>query len=849
MPKASRTRIPEQEGASPGAASRDSTEMFSAASFAGVHAKYERRQSPAHDDVPNSACPVVAFYGFRGGAGRTTALAHVVALLAARQVSVVAIDLDLEAPGLHHVLACPPPDDDRGTLALLRAAAMVGGDSEHEALRLAPHLLKSRLDLGTPIRVLPAGKLNQQYLERLDDLGVPLWHISEGPSPLATLMQRVSTELSPRIICLDCRTGLSGLSAAALFHVADLVVCFVPVSEQSLEGLEIFLRAATAATQHRVGRPEILIVPSMVPEGPEGRNRLENWFLAEIEARYLSTVMPDANADERETWVDELPILREGIEYRRGIALADGLPSDFVQGSAGVYQRLLERLVAALGLDQAVTGAKIDTSRILSELKQRGNLKSLPFAEEDREATLQRFTRPHEFKALVDRSTWYVKGAKGAGKTALWLYLQAPSAADAAPGMTFVAAHGPAAEILPASAIRELERDRAIRMIGRQLHGAFWLLCSVKRIAETSGSAVRSAVARFRGDERTLLEALIDASPAEIAPALRELLILERCASLADQLIRAVDAELLNHASAAVTLLFDGLDVGFGSDRRSLEMRSRFVSALVESIEPLRGSCKRIFFKLFLREDIFGELSIQNQSHLEAATIELRWEPRDMWELALNLMAASPHYLDAVRNLDPSAGPGSWPAEDERRQRLLVPLWGAKMERGNKTSTALFVQRRTADGKGRLFPRTLVQLLAGAVEHQGTIEGSPDRVLRAASILAGYNKASEKRVDDLRKEYGSLSPYLNALKRMTPTGTVPEITEHLKRAVARPKKGGGVAAGALHAGSGGWRKVIDRLLEIGVLREYKRARGDAGERKLEIALLYRPGLGIRAYGV
>jgi hypothetical protein len=43
--------------------------------------------------------------------------------------------------------------------------------------------------------------------------------------------------------------------------------------------------------------------------------------------------------------------------------------------------------------------------------------------------------------------------------------------------------------------------------------------------------------------------------------------------------------------------------------------------------------------------------------------------------------------------------------------------------------------------------------------------------------------------------------------------------------------------------------VIEGLLEIGVLREYKGARGDEGEQKYEIALLYRPGLGIKAYGV
>src|SRR5690606_15502403 len=134
--------------------------MFSPASFAGVLSKL--REGPASSTVEPSPSspPVVAFYGFRGGAGRTTALAHVAALLASRQISVVALDLDLEAPGLHHVLGCPEPEEDRGVLALLRTAATADDDELDRKLRLAPHVVRSELQLGAPIRVLPAGRLS-----------------------------------------------------------------------------------------------------------------------------------------------------------------------------------------------------------------------------------------------------------------------------------------------------------------------------------------------------------------------------------------------------------------------------------------------------------------------------------------------------------------------------------------------------------------------------------------------------------------------------------------------------------------------------------------------------------------
>jgi MinD-like ATPase involved in chromosome partitioning or flagellar assembly len=823
--------------------------MFSAASFAGVVSQYVDAKWQEPDDLAPASPPVVAFYGFRGGAGRTTTLAHVAALMASRQVQVVAIDLDLEAPGLHHVLACPPPEEDRGTLALLRAAATQGTS---DALRLAPHIVKSGLELGTPIRVLPAGRLSAHYLERLEDLGVALWHVAETPSPLQLLLDQVKTELQPQVILLDCRTGLSGLSASALFHVADVVVCFLPVSEQSLDGLEVLLKGIKAAKLCRGGRPEVLIVPSMVPEGPEGRQRVDDWFIPLVEARYaeliLGTPLPQGDV---ETIAEQVPIVREGIEYRRGIALADYLRTDFVQRSAGVYQPLMQRLDSIVGVGEQAAPIAVDASKVLAELAKDGNLKELAFAETmGAEDIVKRFIPPTDFKALVDRGTWYIVGAKGAGKTWLWMYLRSDVSGNASPEMSYLAAHGPKEELLTSSAMRELERDKNVRMVKRRTHGALWLLYAAKRLLSKHAHLSDAVMAAFRGEEKRLLHRLIGASDRSFHTELAKILAFDRASTLAEQVIRALDAELLATGATAVTLLYDGLDTGFGSDKKSIEMRGRFVNALVEAIEPLRGSCKRIFFKLFLREDIFAELGIQNQSHLAAATVELRWAPRDLWVLALNLASASPRYLAMLRGIDRDAGPGSWPQEDERRQTLLAPLWGAQMERGNKISTARFIQRRTADGKGRLFPRTLVQLLAGAVDHQQTIEAFPDRVLRAAAILAGYNKASAKRVEDLRKEYAVLSEYLDGLKGMTPTGTEAVIKKHIiGTRTQRKTMKKGAAAGALHAGPGGWHKVIEKLLEIGVLREYERARGEAGEQKYEIALLYRPGLGIRAYGV
>jgi MinD-like ATPase involved in chromosome partitioning or flagellar assembly len=55
---------------------------------------------------------IITFYSYKGGAGRTMALANAACLLAAAGNNVLVIDWDLEAPGLHRYLHPFLPDPD-----------------------------------------------------------------------------------------------------------------------------------------------------------------------------------------------------------------------------------------------------------------------------------------------------------------------------------------------------------------------------------------------------------------------------------------------------------------------------------------------------------------------------------------------------------------------------------------------------------------------------------------------------------------------------------------------------------------------------------------------------------------
>jgi cellulose biosynthesis protein BcsQ len=815
--------------------------MFSAASFAAVLGS--EGPAPPADDGPVGSPPIVAFYGFRGGAGRTTALAHVALHWASQQRSVLAIDLDLEAPGLDRVLDCSPIEEGKGALTLLRAASRVER-AEDEALTLAPHLVESRVDVGRRVRVLPAGRLCERYLVDLDDLAVPLWHVMDGPSPLALLLERVRLELQPDRVLLDCRTGLSPLSASAVFHVADVVVCVVPVSEQSKEGLDVFLHALRSARSRRHGLPRVVLLPSMVPEGAEGQRRLEA-FVEHVKAAF-GTILLGAGAD-----LDaEVPVVREGVEYRVGLALADAVRFDYLQRAGGTYGALLRQLDATLpGADTWSPPLGLNSEAVLAELKA-ANLERMLFGDDPKpEQIVEGFVAPAPLDEVRrDPSIYYVVGAKGSGKTWLYRYLLSPTVADQEPQRKFLPGHEPRDEEITKEGFRRL--DKKLRR--GQLYAAFWRLraLSVLFRAEPGLTEDVFTAAKLNKSARSRFAQL--ASTAEeggLLGALEATLAEPNVGTTSEDLLRAADAALARRGERSVTLLYDGLDAGFGSEARDLAARERFVQGLVEALEDLRGRLRRLGFKVFLREDVFAEIRIQNQSHLRAAKVELVWRPIDLWRLTCKLVERSNSYMSAIASIEPGVAPGHWPHSLEELERLLAPLWGAAMEKGHKTSTAGFIQKRTADGRDRLFPRTLVQLVARAVADQ-LDRGMPrDRVLSSASIQHGYAEASKQRVEDLRKEYVDLAPYLDWLKNRNPTGTWEEIRDDLmkrKRSAGR-EKGMGAPAGSLHSGPGGWNRVLQRLLEVGVLREYRRARGEAGELKYEIALLYRPGLLIKGY--
>ncbi|MDX3617826.1 FxSxx-COOH system tetratricopeptide repeat protein [Streptomyces europaeiscabiei] len=191
---------------------------------------------------------VITFYSYKGGTGRTMALANVAWILAANGHRVLAVDWDLEAPGLHkffhpfldaHLLRGTPGlinliDEYRREA--LRNLPDRAADWHRSYARVRPHALS--LDWAFPdggsLDFLSAGKRHRDY-PIVGNMGWDRFYASYGGGQFFDAM-RADMQRYYDFTLIDSRTGLSDLADICTVQMPDtLVVCYT-LSEQSIEG-------------------------------------------------------------------------------------------------------------------------------------------------------------------------------------------------------------------------------------------------------------------------------------------------------------------------------------------------------------------------------------------------------------------------------------------------------------------------------------------------------------------------------------------------------------------------------------------------------------------------------------
>jgi cellulose biosynthesis protein BcsQ len=218
---------------------------------------------------------IITFYSYKGGTGRSMALANVAWVLASRGRRVLTVDWDLEAPGLHRYyypfLADKELTTSEGIIDLMINFECEALTPLEEGQTLAQDWYKPHADIlpyvaslkwefpgkGT-LDFIPAGQQGDYYSSRVTSFNWQNFYDNLGGGVfLEAVKERMREEYD--YILIDSRTGVSDASGICTVQMPDaLVVCFT-LNHQGIEGASAV--AASVYEQRRRAEPGVQIFP------------------------------------------------------------------------------------------------------------------------------------------------------------------------------------------------------------------------------------------------------------------------------------------------------------------------------------------------------------------------------------------------------------------------------------------------------------------------------------------------------------------------------------------------------------------------------------------------------------
>ena len=214
--------------------------------------------------------PAIAlFYSFKGGAGRSTAVAATALHLAAAGERVAVLDMDLDSPGVGSLLAGYNGAVASCGIADYLLEQRILGDPDGIGTEDYHHRYAAGGTAGGDIFVYPAGRFDHRYLAKLAriDYGAPP---EGGRHPFVVLLERIRRDLDPRWILVDARAGLGDVSGFLTGGVCHFHVLLGTLAEASWRGLELVLeRLGGDRVRRGKSQAECMLVASMVPRSDE----------------------------------------------------------------------------------------------------------------------------------------------------------------------------------------------------------------------------------------------------------------------------------------------------------------------------------------------------------------------------------------------------------------------------------------------------------------------------------------------------------------------------------------------------------------------------------------------------
>ena len=232
-------------------------------------------------DDTNGEGKVVTFYSFKGGTGRTMALANVAWILASNGKKVLVVDWDLDSPGLHRyfhpfldpakVAATP------GIIELITDYAWEvrqGGEWSPDWVRrraqIIPHAVSLTWDFpdGGMLDFVSAGRQNRDYSAAVTSFDWDNFYELLGGGQFFDAL-RTDMKRHYDYTLIDSRTGLSDISDICTVHLPDTLVDCFTLNDQSIDGAITIARSVEQRYHYR--NIKVLPVPMRIDEAEKDK--------------------------------------------------------------------------------------------------------------------------------------------------------------------------------------------------------------------------------------------------------------------------------------------------------------------------------------------------------------------------------------------------------------------------------------------------------------------------------------------------------------------------------------------------------------------------------------------------
>jgi tetratricopeptide (TPR) repeat protein/MinD-like ATPase involved in chromosome partitioning or flagellar assembly len=265
---------------------------------------------------------IVTFYSYKGGSGRSMAVANVAWILASNGNRVLTVDWDLEAPGLHRYFAPFLSDKDltgsEGLIDLLiefrdaTATGYAGGndDNWYESYAdISAYVVSLDWDFpsGGTLDLLPAGRQGASYSARINSFDWEEFYERRGGGVfLESVKEKLRADYD--YVLIDSRTGVSDTSGICTVQMPDAVVVCYTLNNQSVKGSAAVAHSIYEQRLRKAREIAIFPVPMRVEPFEKTKLDLRREYAKEMFKLFPSHLPPQSRAQfQEDTQVKYLP--------------------------------------------------------------------------------------------------------------------------------------------------------------------------------------------------------------------------------------------------------------------------------------------------------------------------------------------------------------------------------------------------------------------------------------------------------------------------------------------------------------------------------------------------------------